>query len=158
MLSEARQHLARIRPINVTVSGVLYHPEAIMLGFTPEGALASHPPRCTASHAHGNGTNGQRYRACRAMDSPYNDLLQHGKQPIPSTALTTSPTLRKNPKSSLYRPPRETVWRSLQRDNTAITQSAIALGHEVPRCDIDRECRQPGYSVGARTALELDTT
>ena len=39
MLSEARQHLSRIRPINVTVSGVLYHPEAIMLGFTPEGAL-----------------------------------------------------------------------------------------------------------------------
>src|SRR5580700_6841424 len=39
MLSEARQHLARIRPINVTVSGVLYHPEAIMLGFTPEDAL-----------------------------------------------------------------------------------------------------------------------
>jgi hypothetical protein len=39
MLFEARQHLARIRPIDVTVSGVLYHPEAIMLGFTPEGAL-----------------------------------------------------------------------------------------------------------------------
>jgi 2'-5' RNA ligase len=39
MLSEARQHVAGIRPINVTVSGVLYHPEAIMLGFTPEGAL-----------------------------------------------------------------------------------------------------------------------
>ena len=39
MLSEARQHLAGIRPIDVTVSGVLYHPEAIMLGFTPEGAL-----------------------------------------------------------------------------------------------------------------------
>ena len=39
MLSEARQHLAGIRPIDVTVSGVLYHPEAIMLGFKPEGAL-----------------------------------------------------------------------------------------------------------------------
>ena len=39
MLSAARQHLAGIRPIDVTVSGVLYHPEAIMLGFTPEGAL-----------------------------------------------------------------------------------------------------------------------
>ena len=39
MLSEARQHLAGIRPIDVTVSRVLYHPEAIMLGFTPEGAL-----------------------------------------------------------------------------------------------------------------------
>jgi hypothetical protein len=39
MLSEAQRHLAGIRPIDVTVSGVLYHPEAIMLGFTPEGAL-----------------------------------------------------------------------------------------------------------------------
>jgi len=39
MLSEARQHLHGIRPINVTISRVVYHPEAIMLGFTPEGAL-----------------------------------------------------------------------------------------------------------------------
>ena len=39
MLSEAQQHLDSIQPINVTISGVLYHPEAIMLGFTPEGAL-----------------------------------------------------------------------------------------------------------------------
>ena len=39
MLSEARQHLSRIQPISVTISPVLYHPEAIMLGFMPEGAL-----------------------------------------------------------------------------------------------------------------------
>ena len=39
MLSEARQHLSGIQPISVTISRVLYHPEAIMLGFTPEGAL-----------------------------------------------------------------------------------------------------------------------
>jgi len=39
MLAEARQRLSRIQPISVTMSGVLYHPEAIMLGFTPEGAL-----------------------------------------------------------------------------------------------------------------------
>ena len=39
MLSEARRHLSGIQPINVTISRILYHPEAIMLGFTPEGAL-----------------------------------------------------------------------------------------------------------------------
>lgn len=39
MLSEARRSLANIRPIQVTIADVLYHPEAIMLGFTPEGAL-----------------------------------------------------------------------------------------------------------------------
>jgi 2'-5' RNA ligase len=39
LLSEARQHLCSIQPIGVAISRVLYHPEAIMLGFTPEGAL-----------------------------------------------------------------------------------------------------------------------
>ena len=39
MLAEARQRLSRAQPISVTMSRVLYHPEAIMLGFTPEGAL-----------------------------------------------------------------------------------------------------------------------
>ena len=39
MLSEARQHVSGIQPISVTISRVLYHPEAIMLGFTPEGVL-----------------------------------------------------------------------------------------------------------------------
>src|SRR5713226_7991192 len=39
MLSGAQQHLYGIQPIKVTISRVLYHPEAIMLGFTPEGAL-----------------------------------------------------------------------------------------------------------------------
>jgi hypothetical protein len=39
MLTEARQRLSGIQPISVTISPVLYHPEAIMLGFTPEGTL-----------------------------------------------------------------------------------------------------------------------
>ena len=39
MLSGAQQHLGSIQPIDVAVSRILYHPEAIMLGFTPEGAL-----------------------------------------------------------------------------------------------------------------------
>jgi 2'-5' RNA ligase len=39
MLAEARQHVSGIQPISVTISPVLYHPEAIMLGFAPEGAL-----------------------------------------------------------------------------------------------------------------------
>lgn len=39
MLEEARRSLARARPIRVTIAEVLYHPEAIMLGFTPKGAL-----------------------------------------------------------------------------------------------------------------------
>ena len=39
MISEAQQFLAKVQPINVAVGKVLYHPEAIMLGFIPEGAL-----------------------------------------------------------------------------------------------------------------------
>jgi 2'-5' RNA ligase superfamily len=39
MLSVARQSLTSIRPVQVTIANVLYHPEAIMLGFTPERAL-----------------------------------------------------------------------------------------------------------------------
>jgi 2'-5' RNA ligase len=39
MLADARQRLSRVQPISVTISRVLYHPEAIMLGFAPEGAL-----------------------------------------------------------------------------------------------------------------------
>jgi 2'-5' RNA ligase len=39
MLSRAQQHLSSIQPIDVAVSRILYHPEAIMLGFTPDGAL-----------------------------------------------------------------------------------------------------------------------
>lgn len=39
MLSEAEQSLSRVQPINVTIDKVLYHPEAIMLGFTAERAL-----------------------------------------------------------------------------------------------------------------------
>jgi 2'-5' RNA ligase superfamily protein len=39
MLSEAQQHLRGVQPIGVTISRVVYHPEAIMLGFRPEGVL-----------------------------------------------------------------------------------------------------------------------
>ena len=39
MLAEARRSLAKIHPIKVAIAKVVYHPEAIMLGFTPEGAL-----------------------------------------------------------------------------------------------------------------------
>ncbi len=39
MISEAQRHLRSVQPIGVTISRVVYHPEAIMLGFTPEGAL-----------------------------------------------------------------------------------------------------------------------
>lgn len=39
MLSEAKQSLSKVRPINVSITNVLYHPEAIMLGLTPERAL-----------------------------------------------------------------------------------------------------------------------
>jgi 2'-5' RNA ligase len=39
MLSEARRALSGVQPVHVTLSKVLYHPEAIMLGFAPEGAL-----------------------------------------------------------------------------------------------------------------------
>jgi 2'-5' RNA ligase len=39
MLFAARQRLSAIQPISVTISRVLYHPVAIMLGFAPEGVL-----------------------------------------------------------------------------------------------------------------------
>ena len=39
MLSEAQQLLSGIPPINVTISRIVYHPEAIVLGFSPEAAL-----------------------------------------------------------------------------------------------------------------------
>jgi len=39
MLSGAQRSLSEVQPLKVTISGILYHPEAIMLGFLPEGAL-----------------------------------------------------------------------------------------------------------------------
>lgn len=39
MLSDVRRSLRGVRPIDVCITKVLYHPEAIMLGFAPEGAL-----------------------------------------------------------------------------------------------------------------------
>jgi hypothetical protein len=67
-------------------------------GLHARGCPRSHPQRCTASHTHGNRQDGQRYRAYRAMDSPYNNLLQTGKQPM--------------------------------------APIAVALGREIPGCDI----------------------
>jgi len=39
MLSGAQRSLSDVQPLKVAISGVLYHPEAIMFGFMPEGAL-----------------------------------------------------------------------------------------------------------------------
>lgn len=39
MLASAQRDLSGIQPISVSVSKILYHPEAIMLGFSPKGAL-----------------------------------------------------------------------------------------------------------------------
>jgi hypothetical protein len=41
-------------------------PRIVRAGLPDRGALLVAEP------------DGQRYRACRAVDSPYNDLLQHG--------------------------------------------------------------------------------
>jgi 2'-5' RNA ligase len=39
MLDEAKRALSHVRPINVTLGRILYHPEAIMLGVDPQRAL-----------------------------------------------------------------------------------------------------------------------
>jgi len=39
MLSRAQKALSQVQPVSVALSRVLYHPEAIMLGFTPECVL-----------------------------------------------------------------------------------------------------------------------
>ena len=71
-------------------------------GLHARGCPRSHPPRRTASHAHGNRTNGRHHRACRAMDPPHHDLLQHGQTAHGThrrCAGTRSATMRHNRKS-----------------------------------------------------------
>lgn len=98
MLAEARQRLSRIQPISVTMSRVLYHPEAIMLGFAPEGALdpIHHAVRQATLAATGRtgGVTGPAGRWTPHMTISYST----GKQPM--------------------------------------APIVVALGHEVPRCDI----------------------
>ena len=98
MLAEARERLSGVQPISVTISRVLYHPEAIMLGFTPEGVLdpihqAVRQATLTATGRTG-GITGPSGRWAPHMTISYST----GKQPM---ALI-----------------------------------AVALGHDVPRCDI----------------------
>jgi 2'-5' RNA ligase len=98
MISEAQQRLSGIQPIDVTISGVLYHPEAIMLGFTPEGALD--PIR----------------RAVRQATLAVTGLA----------GSSTGPAARWTPHMTI----------SYSTGRQPMAPIAIALGHEVPRCDI----------------------
>ena len=98
MLSEAQQHLDSIQPINVTISGVLYHPEAIMLGFTPEGAL-----------------------------DPIHRAVQQATLAVTGrTGSVTGPAARWTPHITI----------SYSMGKQPMAPIAVALGHEVPRCDI----------------------
>src|SRR5580704_19396346 len=97
MLAEARECLSGVQPISVTISRVLYHPEAIMLGFTPQGALdpihqAVRQATLTATGRTG-GITGPAGRWAPHMTISYSTV----KQPM--------------------------------------APIAVALGHEVPRCD-----------------------
>jgi 2'-5' RNA ligase len=98
MLAEARERLSGVQPISVTISRVLYHPEAIMLGFTPEGALdpIHHAVRQATLTATGRtgGITGPAGRWAPHMTISYST----GKQPM--------------------------------------APIAVALGREVPRCDV----------------------
>ena len=98
MLSEAQQHLSRIQPINVTISRVLYHPEAIMLGFTPEGALDP------------------IHRAVRQAT-----LTVTGRM-----GSVTGPAARWTPHITI----------SYSMGKQPMAPIAVALGREVPSCDI----------------------
>ena len=98
MLSEAQQHLDSVQPIGVTISPVLYHPEAIMLGVTPDGALDP------------------IHRAVRQAT-----LAVTGR-----TGSVTGPTARWTPHITI----------SYSTGTQPMAPIAVALGHEVPRCDI----------------------
>ena len=98
MLSGAQQRLGSIQPINVTVSRVLYHPEAIMLGFTPEGAL-----------------------------DPIHQAVRHA-----TLAVTGRPGSVTGPAGRWT--PHITISYSTGRQPMA--PIAVALGREVPGCDI----------------------
>jgi 2'-5' RNA ligase len=98
MLAEAQQNLDGIQPIDVTISGVLYHPEAIMLGFTPEGALDP------------------IHRAVRQAT-----LTVTGR-----TGSVTGPAGRWTPHMTI----------SYSTGRQPMAPIAMALGREIPRCDI----------------------
>jgi 2'-5' RNA ligase len=98
MLAEARQRLSGVQPISVSISRVLYHPEAIMLGFTPEGAL---------------------------------DPIHHAVRQATLTATGRTGTIT-GPSGRWA--PHMTICYSTGKQPMA--PIAVALGHEVPRCDI----------------------
>jgi 2'-5' RNA ligase len=98
MLSEAQQHLSGIRPVDVKISGVLYHPEAIMLGFTPEGAL-----------------------------DPINHAVRQATVTVTGrTGSVTGPAARWTPHITI----------SYSTGKQSMAPIAVALGREVPSCDI----------------------
>ena len=98
MLSGAQQHLGSIQPINVTVSRVLYHPEAIMLGFTPEGAL-----------------------------DPIHQAVRQATLAVTGRAgSVTGPAGRWTPHITI----------SYSTGRQPMSPIAVALGREVPGCDI----------------------
>lgn len=98
MLVEARQRLSGIEPISVTTSRVLYHPEAIMLGFTPEGAL-----------------------------DPIHDAVRQATLAATGrTGSITGPAGRWTPHMTI----------SYSTGKQLMAPIAVALGHEVPRCDV----------------------
>ena len=98
MLAEARERLSGVQPISVTISRVLYHPEAIMLGFTPEGAL---------------------------------DPIHHAVRQATLTA--TGRTGGITGPAGLWAPHMTISYSTGKQPMAPI---AVALGHEVPRCDI----------------------
>jgi 2'-5' RNA ligase len=98
MLSEAQQHLDSVQPIGVTISPVLYHPEAIMLGFMPDGALDP------------------IHRAVRQAT-----LAVTGR-----TGSVTGPAARWTPHITI----------SYSTGKQPMAPIAVALGREVPGCDI----------------------
>ena len=98
MLAEARQSLSGVQPISVTISRVLYHPEAIMLGFTPEGAL----------------------------DSIHHAVRQATVAATGRTGSVTGPAGRWAPHMTI----------SYSTGKQPMAPIAVALGHEVPRCDV----------------------
>ena len=79
MLAEARQRLSGVQPIERDNFQGPLSPGGDHAGVHARRCPRSHPRRCAAGHAYGNGANRRYYRACRAMGSPYDHLLQHGQ-------------------------------------------------------------------------------
>jgi 2'-5' RNA ligase len=98
MLAAARHHLGTVQPISVTISSVLYHPEAIMLGFTPVGAL----------------------------DPVHQAVRQATLTVTGRTGSVTGPARRWTPHMTI----------AYSTGKQPMAPIALALGHEVPQCDI----------------------